>query len=84
MHSAPQSQGGGFAAGATSGEQPVRAVIVVLAASILAGGCSDDKPVAQANQVSSEEILKRDCADQNWRDKNLGLWYSVCRPPLRW
>jgi hypothetical protein len=55
-----------------------------LAASILASGCSDDKPVATASQASSEEILKRDCADPKWRDQNLGLWYSVCRPPLRW
>ncbi len=62
----------------------MRAVVVVLAAAILASGCSDDKPVAKASQASSEEILKRDCADPKWREQNLGLWYSVCRPPLRW
>ena len=62
----------------------MRAAIVVLVASILAGGCSDDKPAATASKASSEEILKRDCADAKWRDQNLGLWYSVCRPPLRW
>ena len=50
----------------------------------LAGGCSDDKPAAAtAGSTNSEEVLKRDCADPKWRDQNLGLWYSVCRPPLR-
>ncbi len=63
----------------------MRAVFFVLAVAILATGCgSDDPPVAAASQASSEEILKRDCADPKWREKNLGLWYSVCRQPLRW
>ena len=62
----------------------MRAVFFVLAVAILAGGCSDDPPVAAASQASSEQILKRDCADPKWREKNLGLWYSVCRQPLRW
>ena len=66
------------------GEQLVRAVIVVVAAVILAGGCSDDKPVVDTSQASSEQILKRDCSDAKWKERNLGLWYSVCRPPLRW
>ena len=56
----------------------------MLAAAILASGCSDDKPVATPSQASSEQILKRDCADPKWREQNLGLWYSVCRQPLRW
>jgi hypothetical protein len=63
----------------------VRAVFFVLAVAILASGCgSDDKPVSTANQTSSEQILKKDCADPKWREQNLGLWYSVCRQPLRW
>jgi lipocalin len=62
----------------------VRAVFVVLAAVILLCGCSDDKPVSPASQANSEEILKKDCADPKWREQNLGLWYSVCRKPLRW
>ena len=66
------------------GEQLVRAVIVVVAAVILAGGCSDDKPAVDTSQASSEQILQRDCADAKWKERNLGLWYSVCRPPLRW
>ena len=63
----------------------MRAVFVALAVAILAGGCgSDDKPVATASQASSEETLKKNCADPKWREQNLGLWYSVCRQPLRW
>ena len=62
----------------------MRSVFFVLAVAILAGGCSDDPPAPAASQASSEQILKRDCADPKWREKNLGLWYSVCRQPLRW
>jgi hypothetical protein len=58
-------------------------VLWFVAAALLAAGCSDDKPVA-ANQTNSEEILKRNCADPQWREQNLGLWYSVCRQPVRW
>ena len=61
----------------------MRAVFCVLAVAILASGCSD-KPDATASQGSSEEILKKNCADPKWREQNLGLWYSVCRQPLRW
>ena len=64
----------------------MRAVLAsfVLAACILASGCSDDNPAATKSQTPSEEILKKDCADPKWREQNLGLWYSVCRQPLRW
>ena len=62
----------------------MRAVFVVVAAAILAGGCSGDKAPAKPNEARSEEILKRDCADPKWKEQNLGLWYSVCRQPLRW
>jgi lipocalin len=62
----------------------VKAVFVVLAAAILVNGCSGDKPASPATQANSEEILKRNCADPKWREQNLGLWYSVCRKPLRW
>ena len=62
----------------------MRAVFFVLAVALLASGCSDDPPVSTPSQASSEQILKRDCADPKWRDQNLGLWYSVCRQSLRW
>ena len=61
----------------------MRAVLLVFAIALLAGGCSGDKPAA-ADGASSEEILKRNCSDQKWREQNLGLWYSVCRQPVRW
>jgi hypothetical protein len=66
------------------GEWLVRAVFLVLAAAILLGACSSDKPAPTASQESSEEILKKNCADPKWKEQNLGLWYSVCRQPLRW
>ena len=63
----------------------MRAVFFVLAVAVLASGCgSRDQPLPTASKASSEEILKRDCADPQWREQNLGLWYSVCRQPLRW
>lgn len=68
----------------------MRAVGLLLASPILAGlasGCSDDKPAAPATQPTtehSEQVLKKDCDDQKWRDQNLGLWYSLCRQPMHW
>ena len=74
----------GIAVGGDRGDRRVRAVVVVLAVAILTSGCSDDKPVSTASEASSEQALKKDCADAKWREQNLGLWYSVCRQPLRW
>ncbi len=64
----------------------MRAVFFLLAATILLSGCSGDKPASTsaATSESSEEILKKNCADPKWKEQNLGLWYSVCRQPLRW
>jgi hypothetical protein len=61
----------------------VRAVFVVLATVLLLSACSDDKSVTVGVTMSPDE-LKRNCADPQWKEKNLGLWYSVCRQPLRW
>jgi hypothetical protein len=65
---------------------PARAGSLLVAAILagLAGGCSSDKPAAGAAQERSEQVLKKDCNDQKWRDQNLGLWYSLCRQPLKW
>jgi len=72
--------------GATGGV--VKAAAIAIAAAILLAGCSlfgSDKPEANAgDSASSEEILKKNCADPKWKEQNLGLWYSVCRPPLKW
>jgi hypothetical protein len=71
--------------GANRGERLVRPVFLVLAVAILASGCGSDEPPASTTaSQGSEEILKKDCADPKWREQNLGLWYSVCRQPMRW
>jgi hypothetical protein len=67
----------------------VRVLLLVCMTAVLAGGCSlfnRDVPMAPAapGSLSSEEVLKRNCADPQWREENLGLWYSVCRQPARW
>lgn len=68
----------------------MRAVGWLAAAAVVAGlaGCSssDDKPAAPTAQPPehSEQLLKKDCTDQKWREQNLGLWYSLCRQPLHW
>lgn len=52
---------------------------------ILTAGCSDDKPaITRGNEASSAAILQRDCASPQWKKENLGLWYSVCRQPMKW
>jgi len=61
----------------------VRGAFVVLVAMLLAVACSDDKSAAVGVTMSPDD-LKRNCADPQWKEKNLGLWYSVCRQPLRW
>ena len=50
------------------------------------GGRADEQATTPAtvSTLSSDEVLKKDCADQNWKQQNLGLWYSVCRQPMRW
>jgi major membrane immunogen (membrane-anchored lipoprotein) len=62
----------------------VRAVFFALAAAILLSGCGSDKPASTATDANAEETLKKNCADEKWKEQNLGLWYSVCRQPLRW
>jgi len=56
---------------------------VALAAVLLINGCSPAKS-GITNDVTAEQNLKRDCANPTWREQNLGLWYSLCREPLRW
>ena len=62
----------------------MRAVFFLVATAILLSACSGDKPSPTASEANSEETLKKNCADPKWKDQNLGLWYSVCRQPLRW
>jgi len=68
----------------------VRLRYLALAGVLALAGCgwfgSKDEapPVAAGPAMSSEEVLKKDCADEHWKQENLGLWYSVCRQPMRW
>lgn len=47
-------------------------------------GHKDADQTAPASAQTSDEILKKDCNDPQWKQQNLGLWYSVCRQPMRW
>ena len=65
----------------------VLAVALPLAACGWFGGHKDEQAEttpATVSTLSSDEVLKKDCADSNWKQQNLGLWYSVCRQPMRW
>lgn len=64
------------------GEGRVRAALLLLV-SVIVAGCSGDKPASTGSTISPE-TLKKECADPQWKEQNLGLWYSVCRQPLRW
>jgi hypothetical protein len=63
--------------------KPVRAGILALAI-VLAACSSDTAPVSPSDPTASAALLKKDCADPQWKEENLGLWYSVCRQSLRW
>jgi hypothetical protein len=73
-------------------EGRVRRTFFVLAMALPLAACGwfghksdDDQAKAPAGPtMSSDEVLKRDCADEAWKQQNLGLWYSVCRQPMRW
>lgn len=64
----------------------VLAVALPLAACGWFGHKSEEQATAPAgvSNLSSDEVLKKDCADENWKKQNLGLWYSVCRQPMKW
>jgi hypothetical protein len=66
----------------TKGEALVRWGILAL--TIILAACSSDTPVPPSDPQASAALLKKDCEDPKWKEENLGLWYSVCRPPLRW
>jgi len=61
----------------------VKAALLMVAVLVMVVGCSDDKAAKTGSTMSPDE-LKQKCADPQWKEKNLGLWYSVCRQPLRW
>jgi hypothetical protein len=61
------------------------AVIAAASVAMLAGCGGNDTPMPpRTSAAASAEIVKKDCADPKWKEQNLGLWYSVCRTPMRW
>jgi hypothetical protein len=61
--------------------------VLAVAIALCLGGCGSKKSDPETpppDPEASAEALKRNCADPHWKDENLGLWYSVCRQPLRW
>ena len=61
----------------------MRLGVLVLLAMLLAA-CSDSTPVAPASATESAAVVEKNCADPQWKEKNLGLWYSVCRRTMIW
>jgi hypothetical protein len=71
----------------------VRRIFLIVAVALPLGGCgwfshkdkdADKPPKPAGPALSSDEVLKKDCADDQWKQQNLGLWYSVCRQPMKW
>lgn len=49
------------------------------------GHKNDEQAAAPAGPApSSDQVLQRDCSSDKWKQQNLGLWYSVCRQPMKW
>jgi hypothetical protein len=57
--------------------------MLILVASVLAA-CSGSSAAPASDSTESAAMVQKNCADPHWKDQNLGLWYSVCRQPLRW
>jgi hypothetical protein len=68
----------------------VRPIFLALMVALPLCGCGwfgnkdTDPPPAAGPARTSDEILQTDCNDPQWKQQNLGLWYSVCRQPMRW
>ncbi len=58
------------------------AVLAVLV--VLLGGCSHSSDRPPPGSEMSAATLAKNCANPKWKEENLGLWYSVCRRPMRW
>ena len=51
---------------------------------VLLSACSDSTSITPADATEFAAMVEKNCADPHWKDQNLGLWYSVCRTPMRW
>ena len=61
----------------------MRWVFLAAAVAVLSA-CTAESAAPPKDTGASAEALRRDCADPRWKEQNLGLWYSVCRTPMRW
>jgi hypothetical protein len=81
-------RGGRLRSGIGAGGAAVRSAVLILALVFLPAGllaaCSGGSPVAPPGATESAAMVEKNCNDPHWREQNLGLWYSVCRRPLRW
>jgi hypothetical protein len=66
------------------GMQRMARIALLAALVVSAAGCGGDKPDVAAGPTLSEDEVKQKCADPQWRDKNFGIWYAVCRQPAGW
>jgi hypothetical protein len=70
------------------GRRRVRSAVLLFVALVLSAGllaaCSSGSPVAPPAATESAAMVEKQCTDPQWKDQHLGLWYSVCRQPLRW
>jgi hypothetical protein len=58
-------------------------LFAVLALAPLLFGCSRGGPLPSSepgHNMQTELRREQDCANPKWKQANLGLWYSVCRP----
>jgi hypothetical protein len=69
--------------GRRSAAKRAAAIALAVAFGLLASGCGAGKFVPTPGDANSEQNLKRDCDNPQWKDQNLGLWYSLCRQSLR-
>jgi len=62
------------------------AVLPLAACSWFGSSNSEEQAAAPKTtpNLSSDQVLQRDCASEQWKQQNLGLWYSVCRQPMKW
>jgi hypothetical protein len=65
------------------GEGPVRGLVLAAMIAVLSA-CTPESATPPNDTASSAAALRHDCADPHWKEENLGLWYSVCRTPMRW
>jgi hypothetical protein len=61
-----------------------RAALLVLGLALAASanGCGGGKFVPVPGDANGGQHLQQDCVNPQWKDQNLGLWYSLCRKPL--